>query len=68
VPPNSFIPVAERYGLMGAIDRWVIRTALQWCTDAVASNGDIEIAINLSAAHSRITNSIFCVTRLLGRQ
>jgi EAL domain-containing protein (putative c-di-GMP-specific phosphodiesterase class I) len=26
VPPDSFIPVAERYGLMGAVDRWVIRT------------------------------------------
>jgi diguanylate cyclase (GGDEF)-like protein/PAS domain S-box-containing protein len=27
--PAAFIPAAERYGLMGAIDRWVIRTALQ---------------------------------------
>jgi ammonium transporter, Amt family len=49
VPPDSFIPVAERYGLMGAIDRRVIRTALQWCADTVASNGDVEIAINLSS-------------------
>ncbi len=27
VPPMAFIPAAERYGLMPAIDRWVIRTA-----------------------------------------
>jgi diguanylate cyclase (GGDEF)-like protein/PAS domain S-box-containing protein len=27
--PMAFIPAAERYGLMTAIDRWVIRTALQ---------------------------------------
>lgn len=25
VPPNAFIPAAERFGLMPAIDRWVIR-------------------------------------------
>ena len=28
VLPGAFLPAAERYGLMPAIDRWVIRTAL----------------------------------------
>jgi diguanylate cyclase (GGDEF)-like protein/PAS domain S-box-containing protein len=28
VPPMAFIPAAERYNLMPAIDRWVTRTAL----------------------------------------
>ncbi len=28
VPPMTFIPAAERYGLMPSIDRWVIRNAL----------------------------------------
>ena len=28
VPPTAFIPAAERYHLMPAIDRWVINTAL----------------------------------------
>lgn len=28
VPPMTFIPAAERYGLMPLIDRWVIRNAL----------------------------------------
>jgi diguanylate cyclase (GGDEF)-like protein/PAS domain S-box-containing protein len=27
VPPMAFIPAAERYSLMPAVDRWVIRTA-----------------------------------------
>jgi diguanylate cyclase (GGDEF)-like protein/PAS domain S-box-containing protein len=27
VPPMAFIPAAERYNLMPAIDRWVVRTA-----------------------------------------
>jgi diguanylate cyclase (GGDEF)-like protein/PAS domain S-box-containing protein len=30
VPPGAFLPAAERYGLMPAIDRWVVRTLLQW--------------------------------------
>jgi PAS domain S-box-containing protein len=28
VPPGSFLPVAEKYGLVGEIDRWVIRQAV----------------------------------------
>src|SRR5689334_10317381 len=28
VPPNAFIPAAERYHLMGTIDRWVVDRAL----------------------------------------
>lgn len=28
--PSSFVPVAERYGLMPQIDRWVARNALIW--------------------------------------
>ena len=29
VPPGAFLPAAERYGLMLALDRWVVRTSLQ---------------------------------------
>jgi len=29
VPPMAFIPAAERYHLMGTIDRWVVEKALQ---------------------------------------
>jgi len=28
IPPGSFIPVAEKYGLIGEIDQWVIRQAV----------------------------------------
>ena len=28
VPPNAFIPAAERYHLMGTVDRWVVAKAL----------------------------------------
>jgi diguanylate cyclase (GGDEF)-like protein/PAS domain S-box-containing protein len=51
VPPMAFIPAAERYSLMPAIDRWVIRTALPMIARARASDGDdTTYMINLSGA------------------
>lgn len=48
VLPRIFIPTAERYGLMAAIDRWVIRTAFQRYHEIFATPAATEIAINLS--------------------
>jgi diguanylate cyclase (GGDEF)-like protein/PAS domain S-box-containing protein len=50
VPPMAFIPAAERYNLMPAIDRWVIRTAFATISREQAEGGAVfEIcAINLS--------------------
>ncbi|MBI2509820.1 MAG: EAL domain-containing protein, partial [Betaproteobacteria bacterium] len=31
LPPGGFIPVAERYGMMEQIDRWVVRNLVSWC-------------------------------------
>lgn len=47
VLPAAFIPAAERYGLMGAIDRWVIQTAFSEYTKGIGKTGAM-IAINLS--------------------
>ncbi|MEM7432278.1 MAG: EAL domain-containing protein [Pseudomonadota bacterium] len=52
VDPDQFIPAAERYNLMSALDRWVIREALANLADRNldGDNGDARytIAINLS--------------------
>jgi diguanylate cyclase (GGDEF)-like protein len=50
VPPMAFIPAAERYNLMPAIDRWVIRTVFATISREQAEGGaGFEIcAINLS--------------------
>ncbi|MEZ4266483.1 MAG: EAL domain-containing protein [Myxococcota bacterium] len=48
VAPNSFIPAAERYGLMGSIDRWVIQTAFRSYAEAFASRPNTQMSINLS--------------------
>ena len=49
--PSDFIRAAERYGLMRAIDRWVIRNAIQTLRDQPAPFLDLSqlCAINLSA-------------------
>jgi EAL domain-containing protein (putative c-di-GMP-specific phosphodiesterase class I) len=44
---DSFIPAAERYGVMPQIDRWVVRHALRQAASICAS-GHVHIAINLS--------------------
>jgi diguanylate cyclase (GGDEF)-like protein/PAS domain S-box-containing protein len=48
VAPNSFIPAAERYGLMGSIDRWVIQTAFRSYAEAFAAKPNTQMSINLS--------------------
>jgi diguanylate cyclase (GGDEF)-like protein/PAS domain S-box-containing protein len=49
--PAAFFPVAERYGLMPALDAWVIRHAVQTLSEWVRSHSESEcptVAINLS--------------------
>jgi diguanylate cyclase (GGDEF)-like protein len=53
VPPMAFIPAAERYNLMPAIDRWVLRTALATLSQIRADPARDQVdlcAINLSGA------------------
>jgi diguanylate cyclase (GGDEF)-like protein/PAS domain S-box-containing protein len=54
VPPTSFIPAAERYHLMPAIDRWVISTGFAMLARHVAAAADAATlgvyAINVSGA------------------
>jgi len=49
VSPNAFLPAAERFSLIGDIDRWVIRQAFQSLRDQNRSEPPMGLAINLSA-------------------
>jgi Amt family ammonium transporter len=46
--PATFIPAAERFGIMAVIDRWVIRTVCHCAAKEVGSSLGAGIAINLS--------------------
>jgi diguanylate cyclase (GGDEF)-like protein/PAS domain S-box-containing protein len=47
--PGAFIPAAERYGLMAAIDRWVIHQVLAHYDRAILAVPRLSVSINLSA-------------------
>ncbi len=53
LPPGSFLPVLEEYGLMPHVDRWVVNRICTWVRSALAIKPDWQVpqnSINLSAA------------------
>ncbi len=53
LPPGGFIPVAERYGMMEDLDRWVVRNLIAWCLEKQRSDPAWRIplyCVNLSEA------------------
>ncbi|MBI3187276.1 MAG: EAL domain-containing protein, partial [Gammaproteobacteria bacterium] len=48
IPPNAFIPAAERYNLMSRVDRWVIENVFRNMSSACHVQHDKMVAINLS--------------------
>ncbi len=52
IAPGSFLPAAERYGLMPRVDQWVVRNTLAWIGDRVRREGALPgvYSINLSGA------------------
>ncbi len=51
IPPGKFIGAAERNGLMSQIDRWVLRSTLEWLDNHPAHRDCLSFAtINISGA------------------
>jgi diguanylate cyclase (GGDEF)-like protein len=50
IPPDAFLPVAERHGLITRIDRWVIGEAIRRLAEAQASGTERCFEVNLSGA------------------
>ncbi len=53
VPPGLFIPVAERFGLIGAIGNWVIDEACRQVADWQRQGMRMRISVNLSVHQLR---------------
>ncbi|MDD5247474.1 MAG: EAL domain-containing protein [Rhodocyclaceae bacterium] len=66
VSPTSFIPVAEKCGLIVPIGAWVLRTA---CAQVAAwrrsGDADVRVAVNLSAVQFRQTDLVDLVRGVL---
>lgn len=51
IPPDTFIPAAERYNLMPAVDRWVIKSYFRWLSQNREHMKSLGLSsINLSGA------------------
>jgi EAL domain-containing protein (putative c-di-GMP-specific phosphodiesterase class I) len=48
IPPNDFIPIAERTGLIKQLSRYVVATALRQCSAWQAQGLDLHVAVNLT--------------------
>lgn len=49
VPPRAFLFDAERFDLIGEIDRWVLRRAVQLLHAHAAAGQELSLTVNLSA-------------------
>ena len=70
VPPLSFIPAAERYGLMTLIDRWVVENAFRTLVERAQDPRAEPIgtcAINLSGATIGDESFLQFLTELFAR-
>jgi diguanylate cyclase (GGDEF)-like protein len=47
--PGSFLPIAERFGLIREIDRWVVTHAIRWLGEHRAQGRRPTVELNLSA-------------------
>lgn len=52
IPPGEFLPAAQRYGLMGHIDRWVVTKVVSWMLERQARQAPElrMVAVNLSGS------------------
>ena len=49
IPPATFLLVAERFGLIEEIDRWVVREAIALVAERDSLGAPIAVSVNLSA-------------------
>jgi len=56
--PDTFIPLAERTGLINPLTTWVLRSALQWGLELDVAGAPMELSVNISARN--LYESTFC--------
>jgi diguanylate cyclase (GGDEF)-like protein len=48
IPPNEFVPIAERTGLIKPLSRYVVATAIRQCSAWRDAGLDLHVAVNLT--------------------
>ncbi|HKV45580.1 MAG TPA: EAL domain-containing protein [bacterium] len=49
IPPGAFLDIAERFGLIQAIDRWVVRRAIRLLAAHHRTGRDLSLVVNVSS-------------------
>lgn len=63
IPPNSFIPAAERFNVMSSIDSWVIKNTL----DIMQSEKYLELNFSINLSGQSLSDLIFmhnCISQI----
>jgi diguanylate cyclase (GGDEF)-like protein len=59
VPPSSFIPAAERYGLMPQVDRWVVAKALETLQQQLARRPKRRLMCGINISGTALSDESF---------
>lgn len=65
MPPDEFIPLAEKFGSISLITRWVLKNVIQQCALWAEDGLHFKVGINLSALDLRDTELPKTVARML---
>ena len=69
VPPDEFIPAAERFNVMIMVDRWVVNRAIGLLEDCVRSGKPLPtVAVNLSGTSINDEDFLDYITTRLGNE
>ncbi len=65
--PGGFMPAAERFGLIHAVDRWMVRRAIERLAELRAAGTEVSFSINLSGKAFEDEELLPLIRRLLRR-
>ena len=65
VPPNAFLPAANRFGLMTEIDNWVIRHAMRTLSKYRAKDPELRFTLNISGNIFEDADLLGCIEQNL---
>jgi diguanylate cyclase (GGDEF)-like protein/PAS domain S-box-containing protein len=67
IPPSMFFPVAERFGLLQEIDKWVVRNSIRYAAREREAGRNVNLEVNLSGPSLVDEGVILCIEEELAR-
>ncbi len=67
LPPDVFVPLAERTGLIRQLTLWVLETALRQCSEWRTAGMDVPVAVNISTRNLHDIDLVSVIPAMLQR-